>query len=185
MMQEIKEKKIILVLTIENMEAIVPTFEKLRANNIRCAEITFRTQCAPKAIAEAVRRYSDMEIGAGTVLTAEQCREAIEAGAKFIVSPGISEDVYRVCEKQVPYYPGCVTPTEIMHALSLNLRILKFFPASIFGGLHALKTLSAPFPQVMWIPTGGIRQEDIEDYFSFDRVYAVGGSFFADIQKEG
>lgn len=158
--------------------------ERLRKEGIMCAEITFRTPCAAEALATATEHFPDMEIGAGTVLTAEQCKVALAAGAKFIVSPGISEEVFAVCKNYVPYYPGCVTPTEVMRALSLGLTVLKFFPASVFGGLRALKLLSAPFPQVQWIPTGGIQREELADYFSFERVYAVGGSSFVPKQKD-
>ena len=112
-------------------------------------------------------------------MSGEQCERAIKAGAKFIVSPGLSEDVFSVCKGRVPYYPGCVTPTEIMKALSLGLTTLKFFPAAVYGGVKALKALSAPFPQVSWIPTGGIRAEDLDEYFALDKVYAVGGSFLS------
>ena len=120
-----------------------------------------------------------MNIGAGTVINQEQCRKAIDAGAKFIVSPGLSASVAQLCKQEnVPYYPGCVTPTEIMQALELGINVVKFFPANIYGGLKALKALSAPFPQVKFIPTGGVDRSNIEDFLAFDKVYAIGGSFF-------
>lgn len=171
--------RLIPVLTINDIEEIEPVFAQLRERKIRYAEITFRTPCTESALKKAIGQYPDMEIGAGTVINGGQCERALAAGARFIVSPGLSEEVCRMCAGKVPYYPGCATPTEIMKALSMGLTILKFFPASVYGGLKALKALSAPFPQVRWIPTGGIIEEDLQEYFAFDKVYAVGGSFLA------
>ena len=119
-----------------------------------------------------------MNIGAGTVINEEQAKSAVEAGAKFIVSPGFSDEVARYCiANGVPYYPGCVTPTEIMRALSYGLNIVKFFPAGVYGGLKAMKALAAPFPQIKFIPTGGVDLANLKEYLDFDKVYAVGGSF--------
>ena len=151
----------------------------LKADGINCAEITFRTACAKEAIEYAVKNYPEMSIGAGTVINAEQCKAALKAGARFIVSPGLSVSVAEVCrENGVPYYPGCVTPTEIMQALELGITTVKFFPANIYGGLKALKALSAPFPQVRFIPTGGVDRGNIDEFLNFDKVAAIGGSFF-------
>ena len=120
-----------------------------------------------------------MSVGAGTVINAEQCRDALKAGAQFIVSPGLSVAVAEICrENGVPYYPGCVTPTEIMQALELGITTVKFFPANVYGGLSALKALSAPFPQVRFIPTGGVDRSNIDEFLAFDKVAAIGGSFF-------
>ena len=118
-------------------------------------------------------------IGAGTVINAEQCEAALAAGATFIVSPGLSPAVAKICnQRNIPYYPGCVTPTEIMAALELGITTVKFFPANIYGGLKALKALSAPFPQVKFIPTGGVDRSNIDEFLAFDKVAAIGGSFF-------
>lgn len=169
------------VVTLKSVEETTPVLKALRAYGINCAEITFRTSCAEEAIKAAVREFPDMNIGAGTVINGEQCRRALAAGAKFIVSPGLSEEVAGICrEAGVPYYPGCVTPTEIMKAISLGLTILKFFPADVYGGLRALKALSAPFPQVKFIPTGGINKDNIDEYLAWDKIYAVGGSSFVE-----
>ena len=120
-----------------------------------------------------------MSVGAGTIINAEQCKTALEAGAQFIVSPGLSASVAEICkENNVPYYPGCVTPTEIMQALELGITTVKFFPANIYGGLKALKALSGPFPQVRFIPTGGVDRNNIDEFLAFDKVEAIGGSFF-------
>ena len=132
-----------------------------------------------EAIEYAVKNFPDMNIGAGTVINAEQCNAALAAGARFIVSPGLSVDVAKICkEKNIPYYPGCVTPTEIMQALDLGITTVKFFPANVYGGLKALKALSAPFPQVKFIPTGGVDRSNIDEFLAFDKIAAIGGSFF-------
>ena len=119
-----------------------------------------------------------MCIGAGTVINLEQCKKALECGAEFIVSPGLSEEVAVYCvENGIPYFPGCVTPTEIMKAISLGITTIKFFPAGIYGGLKAMKALAAPFPQIKFIPTGGVDMTNIEEYLAFDKIQAIGGSF--------
>ena len=172
-------EKLIPVVVIRELSETETILTALRQNGINCAEITFRTACAKEAIAYAVEHFPDMKIGAGTVINAEQCREALAVGATFIVSPGLSVSVAEVCrEKNVPYYPGCVTPTEIMQALELGITTVKFFPAGVYGGLKALKALSAPFPQVKFIPTGGVDRSNIDEFLAFDKVEAIGGSFF-------
>ena len=169
------------VVTLNSVEETAPVLKALKAYGINCAEITFRTACAEEAIKAAVREFPDMNVGAGTVINGGQCRRALAAGAKFIVSPGLYEEVAGICrEAGVPYYPGCVTPTEIMKAISLGLTVLKFFPANVYGGLKALKALSAPFPQVKFIPTGGINKDNIDEYLAWDKIYAVGGSSFVE-----
>ena len=172
-------EKCIPVVVIKELCETDRILSALRANGIHCAEITFRTACAAEAIAYACREYPDMNIGAGTVINAEQCTAALAAGAQFIVSPGLSVAVAQICKaKDIPYYPGCVTPTEIMQALELGISTVKFFPANIYGGLKALKALSAPFPQVKFIPTGGVDRSNLDEFLAFDKVAAVGGSFF-------
>ncbi len=172
-------EKYIPVVVIKELGETDRILKALKNNGINCAEITFRTACAAEAIEYAVKNYPDMSIGAGTVINASQCEEALKAGAEFIVSPGLSADVASVCaEKNVPYYPGCVTPTEIMAALDLGITTVKFFPANVYGGLKALKALSAPFPQIRFIPTGGVDRSNIDEFLAFDKVAAIGGSFF-------
>ncbi len=172
-------EKYIPVVVIKELSETDKILSALKANGINCAEITFRTPCAKEAIEYACKNYPDMNIGAGTVINAAQCEEALKAGAQFIVSPGLSVSVAVICkEKNVPYYPGCVTPTEIMQALELGITTVKFFPANVYGGLKALKALSAPFPQVKFIPTGGVGRENMDEFLSFDKVAAIGGSFF-------
>lgn len=171
--------RIIPVVTLKSADERTKVLNALKKEGILCAEICFRTECAEEAIRLAVKEFPDMEIGAGTVINKKQCELALQAGAKFIVSPGLSEDVALLCkEKNVPYYPGCVTPTEIMKALELGIPVVKFFPAHIYGGLKAMKALAAPFPQIKFIPTGGVDSNNIEEYFAWEKIYAVGGSSF-------
>ncbi|MBE6603439.1 MAG: bifunctional 4-hydroxy-2-oxoglutarate aldolase/2-dehydro-3-deoxy-phosphogluconate aldolase [Ruminococcaceae bacterium] len=172
-------EKFIPVVVIKEIGETDKILKALKNNGINCAEITFRTACAAEAIAYAAKNYPDMEIGAGTVINAAQCEQALAAGATFIVSPGLSPDVAKICNaRNIPYYPGCVTPTEIMAALELGITTVKFFPANVYGGLKALKALSAPFPQVKFIPTGGVDRSNIDEFLAFDKIAAIGGSFF-------
>ena len=169
------------VVVIKELGETDKILSALKKSGIMCAEITFRTACAAEAIAYAVKNYPDMNIGAGTVINAEQCERALAAGAKFIVSPGLSVSVANICrEREIPYYPGCVTPTEIMQALELGITTVKFFPANVYGGLKAMKALAGPFPQIKFIPTGGVNRENINEFFAWEKIYAVGGSFFVD-----
>ena len=172
-------EKFIPVVVIKELAETDKILTALKKSGIHTAEITFRTACAAEAIAYAVKNYPDMAIGAGTVINAAQCEAALAAGATFIVSPGLSPAVAEICNKKnIPYYPGCVTPTEIMAALELGITTVKFFPANVYGGLKALKALSAPFPQVKFIPTGGVDRSNIDEFLAFDKIAAIGGSFF-------
>ena len=171
--------RIIPVVTLNSVEERTKVLSALRKKGILCAEICFRTDCAEEAIKLAVPEFPDMEIGAGTIINKEQCVRALNAGAKFIVSPGLSEEVALYCkEKGVPYYPGCVTPTEIMQAIALGITVVKFFPSNIYGGLKAMKALAAPFPQIKFIPTGGVDSSNLDEYLAWEKIYAVGGSSF-------
>ena len=170
--------KCIPVVVIKELSETDKILTALQNNGVNCAEITFRTACAAEASAYACKKYPDMNVGAGTVINAEQCEAALEAGAKFIVSPGLSVAVANICkERGIPYYPGCVTPTEIMQALELGITIVKFFPANVYGGLKAMKALAGPFPQIKFIPTGGVDSNNIDEFLAWDKIYAVGGSF--------
>ena len=174
----VQDYKFIPVVVINKLEDTEKTLGALIEGGLPVAEITFRTSCAKDAIKLGREKFPKMCIGAGTVINVEQCKAAIEAGAEFIVSPGLSVDVAKYCQKiNVPYFPGCVTPTEIMAALDLGLTTLKFFPANVYGGLKALKALSAPFPQVKFIPTGGVDMTNIDEFLAFDKIQAIGGSF--------
>ncbi|MBE5753582.1 MAG: bifunctional 4-hydroxy-2-oxoglutarate aldolase/2-dehydro-3-deoxy-phosphogluconate aldolase [Clostridiales bacterium] len=174
-------EKYVPVVVIKELSETDKIMTALKNYGINTAEITFRTACAAEAIAYACKNYPDMNVGAGTVINAEQCESALNAGAKFIVSPGLSVAVAKICkEKNIPYYPGCVTPTEIMMALELGITTVKFFPANVYGGLKAMKALAGPFPQIKFIPTGGVNRENIDEFLAWDKIEAVGGSFFVD-----
>ena len=141
-------------------------------------EITFRTAAAADSIKAVSENCPEMLVGAGTVVTLDQCKQALECGAQFIVSPGLDPEVVSWCvERNVPITPGCVTPTEIMAAMKLGLNVVKFFPAGIYGGLKAMKSLSAPFGSVKFIPTGGVDAKNLKEYLEVPFVHAVGGSW--------
>ena len=166
------------VVVIKELDDTIPTLSALCEGGLPVAEITFRTACAADAIALGVKNFPEMHIGAGTVINAEQAKQAIDAGAQFIVSPGLSAEVAEVCKAaDIPYFPGCATPTEIMQAIALGITTIKFFPANVYGGLSAIKALSAPFPQVKFLPTGGVDMNNINEFLAFDKIVAVGGSF--------
>ncbi|MBQ8394571.1 MAG: bifunctional 4-hydroxy-2-oxoglutarate aldolase/2-dehydro-3-deoxy-phosphogluconate aldolase [Clostridia bacterium] len=172
-------EKCIPVVVIKELSETDKILTALKNNGINTAEITFRTACAAEAIEYACKNYPEMSIGAGTVINAEQCEAALKAGAQFIVSPGLSPAVAKICnERNIPYYPGCVTPTEIMAALELGITTVKFFPANVYGGLKAMKALAAPFPQIKFIPTGGVDRSNIDEFLAWDKIAAIGGSFF-------
>ena len=174
----LNQYKVVPVVVIKEIDEAIPTLSALCEGGLLIAEITFRTACAAEAIALGVKTFPDMCIGAGTVINAEQAQRAIDAGAKFIVSPGLSAEVAEVCRAaNIPYIPGCATPTEIMQAISLGMTTVKFFPANVYGGLNAIKALSAPFPQVTFLPTGGVDLSNIKEFLAFDKIVAVGGSF--------
>ncbi|MBQ7995269.1 MAG: bifunctional 4-hydroxy-2-oxoglutarate aldolase/2-dehydro-3-deoxy-phosphogluconate aldolase [Bacilli bacterium] len=159
-------------------DRILSALENARFHSI---EITFRTDCAYEAIKYASKHYPNLEIGAGTVINKEQAEKAVEAGAKFLVSPGFSKDVSDVAKKnKIQYIPGCVTPTEIMAALEEGITLVKFFPAEQFGGLKTIKALSGPFPQVRFMATGGINEKNIDEYLSSPLIVAVGASYFVE-----
>ncbi len=174
-------QKLIPILTVENQEELDKILGALCKNSIYTAEITFRTAFAPKAIELACTNYPNMTIGAGTIIDLDQCKIAVQNGAKYIVSPGLNCEVAKYCkERGVDYYPGCVTPTEIMQAVSLGIKVIKFFPSNVYGGVQTLKAFRAPFGDVKFIPTGGVNRNNIEEYLALDNVAAVGGSFFVE-----
>lgn len=148
------------------------------AEHLPVAEITFRTDYAEDGIKYCAKNFPNIYVGAGTVINAEQAERAVRAGARFIVSPGLSEKVAAVCKRTgVDYLPGCVTPMEIEAALELGITTVKFFPAQVYGGLKAIKALSAPFPQVRFVPTGGVDEANLAEYLACDRIAFVGGSW--------
>ena len=166
------------VVVLDRVEDAIPTAKALAAGGVDTMEITFRTACAPEAIRAVAENCPDVLVGAGTIINLEQCKLAVEMGAKFIVSPGYSEEVVSWCvENGIPVTPGCVTPTEIMAALSHGLSLVKFFPANVYGGLSAMKNLSAPFVGLKFLPTGGVNTQNIKEYIDAPFIHAVGGSW--------
>ena len=169
---------IVPVVVLDKPEDAVPTARAMLAGGIDVMEITFRTAAAPDSIRAVSAEVPEMLVGAGTVINLEQCKLAVECGAKFIVSPGYDEETVAWCvENNIAVTPGCVTPTEIMMAKKHNLNVLKFFPANVYGGLKALKSLSGPFPGTKFIPTGGVSNENIAEFACSPIIHAVGGSW--------
>ena len=166
------------VINIPNASLAVSVAEALRKGGVNSIEVTLRSPDSLEYIKNIKSAFADMTVGAGTVLNLDQCKLAIEMGAKFIVSPGLSKAVADVCrEANVPYLPGVVTPTEIMAAIDLGLTTLKFFPAGVFGGLKAIKALGAAFPAVKFMPTGGVSNENLSEFIACDKIIACGGSW--------
>ena len=157
---------------------LLGTANSLLAGGVDVMEITFRTAAAADSIKAVAESCPDMLVGAGTVITLEQCKKAVDCGAKFIVSPGFDEEVVRWCvENGVAVTPGCVTPTEIMAAMKMGLTVVKFFPAGVYGGLSAMKALSGPFGGIKFIPTGGVNGQNIGEFIAAPFIHAVGGSW--------
>ncbi len=166
------------VVVLDKAEDAIPTAKAMLSGGIDVMEITLRTAAAPDAIKAVSENCPDMLVGAGTVLNLEQCKLAVAMGAKFIVSPGFDAAVVGWCiENGIAVTPGCVTPTEITAAVNMGLKVVKFFPANIYGGLNAMKTLSGPFGGVKFLPTGGISTANIKEYVDAPFIHAVGGSW--------
>lgn len=171
---------IIPVLEIDHAENAVPLAEALLAGGLPIAEVTLRTEAAMDSIRSIAHEAPDVIVGAGTVLNRQQADAAREAGAQFLVSPGMAEDVVVWAqENQIPILAGAVTPSEMMRGIQLGLNILKFFPAETMGGLKAIKAISDPFPQLRFIPTGGVNLGNLADYLQMEKIHAVGGSWMA------
>lgn len=172
------EAGIVPVVVLNRVEDAVPLAGALLKGGITFMEITFRTECAADCIEVISREVPDMTVGAGTVINVEQAKTAVARGAEFIVSPGFDEETVRwALDNDIPVIPGTVTPTEIMKAVGMGLRVLKFFPADVYGGIKAIKALSAPFGQVRFLPTGGVSPDNLKDFISNKAVAAVGGSW--------
>ena len=177
-MQRLANSIVVPVVVLEKVEDAVPTAKAMAAGGVDTMEITFRTACAPQCIKAVADNCPEVLVGAGTIVNLEQCKLAVEMGAKFIVSPGFSEEVVAWCvENGIPVAPGCVTPTEIMGALKYGLKMVKFFPANVYGGLNAMKNLSAPFVGLKFLPTGGVNAGNIKEYIDASFIHAVGGSW--------
>ncbi len=179
-LEKIGELGLVPVIEIEHAEHAVPLGEALLAAGLPCAEITFRTDAAEEAIRRLSASLPQLLVGAGTILTLDQARRAVAAGARFVVSPGLNLDLIDWClQEQFPVIPGVATPTEVGLAVSRGLSIVKFFPAEALGGIKMLKALAAPFKGVRFVPTGGITAANLADYLKTPAVYACGGSWIA------
>lgn len=179
--EEIASIGIVPVIKLNDAGKAVLLAQALKQGGIPCVEVTFRTSEAAQAIKNITDAMEDMVVGAGTVTTTQQVDRAIEAGAKFIVSPGFNEKIVMYCtEKDIPIVPGVLTPSEIERAVECGLKTLKFFPAEQGGGTAIIKALAGPYSGVRFMPTGGIKESNINDYLALDCVAACGGSFMAE-----
>lgn len=176
--QLISKIGIVPVIALDKAEDAAPLAEALCKGGLPCAEVTFRTAAAEESIRIMTEKFPQMLVGAGTVLTTEQADRAIAAGAKFIVSPGLNPTVVKHCiQRSVPIVPGCANPSDIEAAIELGLDVVKFFPAEAAGGIKMIKAMSAPYGNIRFMPTGGINADNINDYLSFSKIIACGGSW--------
>jgi 2-dehydro-3-deoxyphosphogluconate aldolase / (4S)-4-hydroxy-2-oxoglutarate aldolase len=171
---------IVPVITIDRPQQAVPLARALLDGGIGCVEITFRTSAAEEALHRIHSECHEMLVGAGTVLTVRQVEQAVRAGAQYIISPGFDSSIVDWCqEHDVPVLPGVATPTEINMALAKGLKLLKFFPAEVIGGVRMLKALHAPYAEVKFVPTGGVTPHNLAQYIALPNVVACGGSWMA------
>lgn len=176
------------VVVLNDAKDALPLAKALVEGGLACAEVTFRTDAAEESIRIMAEAYPEMLVGAGTVLTIEQVDRAVNAGAKFIVSPGFDPEIVDYClEKDIPVYPGTITPSEVAQAVKRGLKICKFFPAEQFGGVATIKALAAPYTMVKFMPTGGVNLKNLKDYLGCDKIVACGGTWMVkgDLIKEG
>lgn len=172
---------IVPVIALENVEDAVPLAKALCNGGLPIAEVTYRTACAHDAMVEMKKACPEMLIGAGTVLTKEQVDSAIDAGAEFIVSPGLNPEIVQYCQsKGVPMIPGTSCGSDIEKAMSLGLDTVKFFPAEPLGGIKMISALAAPYNKVRFMPTGGVNAKNINDYLSNPKIVACGGTWMID-----
>lgn len=187
-MVQIEKTGVIPVVVINDVEDSEPLAQALCEGGLPCAEVTFRTAAAEESIRKMTDIYPDMLIGAGTVLTTEQVDRAVAAGAKFIVSPGFDPEVVDYCIlKQIPVFPGCITPSEVAQAVKRGLKVVKFFPAVQFGGVSTIQALTAPYVGLKFMPTGGVNAKNLADYLQCKSIIACGGSWMvkSDLIKAG
>lgn len=178
MLKQLSLAGLVPVIKIKDAQDAVPLCRALKNGGLPVAEITFRTDAAQEAIRRVHEALPDVLLGAGTVLTCEQADLAWQAGAGYIVSPGLNPVVVRHCiERGYPVLPGCANPSDIETALSLGLKTVKFFPAEALGGLKLIKAMAAPYGDVRFVPTGGINEKNLPDYLAFPKIAACGGSW--------
>lgn len=176
--KKLEALKVVPVVKLDREQDALPLGEALCAGGLPAAEITFRTDAAEGAIRAMVKRFPDMAVGAGTVTSVVQAKRAVDAGASFLVSPGVNMSVVEYCaENSVPIYPGTCTPSEIMSVFGLGIDVVKFFPCAQYGGLKTIKALAPVFPGLRFMPTGGINIENLAEFLAYDRIIACGGSW--------
>lgn len=177
-LEEFSKIGIIPVIALDNVEDAAPLAKALIDGGLPCAEVTFRTAAAEESIRIMAEQFPEMLVGAGTVLTTEQVDRAVNAGAKFIVSPGLNPKVVKYCvEKGIPVTPGCSNPSDVEVAIELGLDVVKFFPAEAAGGLNMIKSMAAPYTKMKFMPTGGINAKNLTSYLDFKKIIACGGSW--------
>lgn len=180
MIKKISSLGIVPVIKLTDANNAVPLCRALANGGLPVAEITFRTAAAEESIRRVAQELPEVLVGAGTVLTIEQVNTAMNAGAKFIVTPGFDEEVTRYCvENNIPIFPGCPTTSDIQKAIKCGLKVVKFFPAEAMGGLNAIKAVAAPYGGMLFMPTGGVSEKNLNDYLAFDKIIACGGSWMA------
>ena len=180
MIKKISSLGIVPVIKLTDANNAVPLCRALANGGLPVAEITFRTAAAEESIRRVAQELPEVLVGAGTVLTIEQVNTAMNAGAKFIVTPGFDEEVTRYCvENNIPIFPGCPTTSDIQKAIKCGLKVVKFFPAEAMGGLNAIKAVAAPYGGMLFMPTGGVNEKNLNDYLAFDKIIACGGSWMA------
>ena len=178
MQLQITELGLIPVVVLDDAKDAKPLAEALCEGGLPCAEVTFRTDAAQDGIRIISEEYPDMLVGAGTVLTIDQVERAVWAGAKFIVSPGFDPEIVDYClKKEIPVFPGCITPSEIAQAVKRGLRTVKFFPAAQSGGVGMINALAASYVGLKFMPTGGVNPKNLSEYLSCKSVIACGGSW--------
>ena len=177
-LEKIQKIGIVPVVVLDDAKDAAPLAKALCEGGLPCAEVTFRTAAAEESIRIMAKGFPDMLVGAGTVLTTEQVDRAVNAGAKFIVSPGLNPTVVKYCvDKGIPVTPGTSNPSDVEMAISLGLDVVKFFPAEQAGGINMIKAMAAPYTQMKFMPTGGINAKNINSYLAFDKILACGGSW--------
>ncbi len=178
MQEQLQKLGVVPVVVLNDAKDALPLAKALVEGGLPCAEVTFRTDAAEESIRQMSQEYPSMLVGAGTVLTIEQVKRAVGAGAKFIVSPGFDPEIVDYClEQNIPVFPGCITPSEVAQAVKRGLKVVKFFPAEQFGGVATIKALAAPYTMVKFMPTGGVSAKNLKDYLSCDKIVACGGSW--------
>lgn len=178
MLRKIEQTGIVPVVVLEDEKDALPLAKTLQEAGMFCMEVTFRTKAAFASIKSISENCKEMLVGAGTVLTVDQVDQAMEAGAKFVVSPGLNPKIVSYCQKKnLPIIPGCITPGEVEQALDFGLKAVKFFPAKLAGGLPMIKALASVYPEIRFMPTGGIDLKNAGEYLEYDRVLACGGSY--------